>query len=248
MKQGFALIDLLVSIAISGIMSIAIFTILFQIQKSEEVIVKTINTSMQAALISERMQKDFNGLFSPVLMPPKPEAPKNNDQVIEEPAPNEPKIAKIWYSENTQINGLEVLKEVSFITCNPLQVYNSNRPRVVRIIYRLASDLQAPDSLTLSRQESLDLDYNQSVLQAATQSFVLAEGLRAVNLAYFYQEEIDQDQAEITEQFPRYIILKLSIWEDASHQNYQDYEFWFYVPSAQKDQDKQDTQEQDESK
>ena len=267
MRQGFALLDLLVSITISSIMSTIIFTMIFQIQKSENYISQTVSTAMQMALIAERLQQDLTGMCWPKFLPEaKQEVTGQSRQNIGPDAAGAPvqmvkldkkdqdlspklHIDKILYSQNMQIDGLEILQECSFLTSNQLQVYNQSKPRLARIIYKLLPDDQ-PNSFSLHRQESSDLTYQTA--QAESLAFVMANGLRTLKFTYFYESQPSQDEKQtqddqvpqvLTEldfsenlqmsdnkligQVPTHIKVNLELWVDFDHTDFNSFEFWF---------------------
>lgn len=262
MKCGFALIDLLVSIMISSIMSTVLFTMIFQMQKSENGINEVVSTSMQAVLVYERLQKDLTGLFWPQFMPDvdlkKTEA-KDDTKKEQKQEPKKivgPKIPKILYSQNTSHDGQEILKEFSFITSNPLQVYNESKPRVVRVIYTLEPEIEHAGSFELKRQEGLELDYE--AVKKNTPAFVIISGIKSLKLTYFYQDRtseleddigdqpnlikqneldygqsddsvISSDSKSLIGQVPSYIKVYLSLWNEVDQQDFKEFEFWFYI-------------------
>lgn len=255
-KLGFALIDLLVSIMISSIMSTVLFTMIFQIQKSENAIDEVVRTGMQAALLHERLQKDFTGLFWPKFMPEKTQNKQiTGDTQKEQKESAGPQIAKILYSQNTRDGDVEILKECSFITSNPLQIYNESKPRIARVIYTLQAEPEQAGSFELQRQEGPELDYQ--VVKKEAPLFVLISGIKTLKITYFYQDqsklkdELDHDQVNLIEkdeldydatgdgQVPRYVKINLALWHDTSHQDFKEFEFWFdiYAP-ANKNQEK----------
>jgi prepilin-type N-terminal cleavage/methylation domain-containing protein len=268
MRAGFGLIEIIVSIAISSIISLVLFTILFQLQKSEQRMTQTISADMRLILITERLQKDFSGMFWPQFKPK--EAIKSKKQEANEPSDKSkaqeqaqeisgPNIAKIIFSENSVVGDLTLLKELSFITLNPLEVYGRVGSRVSRVIYSLAPQNEKADSFALYRQESLDLDYNLVKQQAP--SYILIDGIRSLKLTYFYQDqqnnldeqrELSLDQASNHEQnlntraqnkdsllnrVPNYIKLDLSLWLSTEQKNmaryndpeFKEFEFWFVL-------------------
>lgn len=274
MKVGFALIDLLVSIMISSIMSTVLFTMIFQIQKSENMIDEVVGISMQAALARERLQKDFTGLFWPQFMSEK--SPVKSDQIKNQvkstkvggvdyyplSASGQKKqqlsaglqIAKILYSQNIRYGDVEILKECSFITCNPLQVYNESKPRIARVIYTLVPEQASSDSFELQRKEGTALDYQ--TVQAEAQPFVVVSGVKNFKITYFYQktsqpkddfdinhlikkDELNYDETgenfeasestNLAGQVPSYVQVNIALWDDINHKDFQEFEFWFYI-------------------
>ncbi len=264
-KHGFALIEIIVSIAISSMLSLVLFAILLQVQKSQQIVSNNIDTDLQIMTFYERMQKDLTGMFWPQFMPPKPKELSKSKQAnldvpsVEQPDENSakgPNIAKIIFSENSRFDDLEILKECSFITSNPLQVYGESKPRVARVIYSLEPmPASLPGSFVLYRQESIDLDYRKTKTQAP--KYALISDIRVLNLTYFYQKqnqdqanletdlikyaelELDQnnlsnqDQAatlkDLAGRVPSNIKIDLSLWSGSEQKDYTEFEFWFYI-------------------
>lgn len=283
-KKGFALVEIIVSIAISSVISVVLFTILMQVQKSAQFVASDVSVGIQIITGYERLQKDFTGMFWPQFMPPKIKPAAKSQEAAQDRAglksssqdvnagesskmgqgeDFEPyiDISKIIFSENTRFNELEILKECSFITCNPLQVYGETKSRVARVIYSLEPELNSPTgSFSLYRQEGTSLDYLQ-VKNEATK-FVLISGIRSLNLNYFYQElkqdpelikkqELELDQLNNLDQnydqdagqdlagrVPSYVKLNLSLWNSLEQKDYQDFEFWFYINNLALDEQK----------
>lgn len=279
-KKGFALVEIIVSIAISSVVSMVLFTILIQVQKSAQYVASDVSIGLQVLTGYERLQKDFTGMFWPQFRPVSvksaksmkqaalnnitPEENTTSNQLAQKDdrklaAPAGPEIAKIIFSENTRFDDLEILKECSFITSNPLQVYGETKPRVARVIYSLEPELNSiAGSFVLYRQEGASLDYSQ--VKQASVKFALISGIRALNLNYFYQElalaqdenavpdlirkqELALDQMSNLEKngdqdnpvqslagrVPSYVQINLSLWTNAEQKDFQDFEFWFYI-------------------
>jgi prepilin-type N-terminal cleavage/methylation domain-containing protein len=272
-KKGFALIEIIVSIAISSVIGVVLFTILIQVQKSAQFVANDVSIGIQLMTGYERLQKDFTGMFWPQFVSAKVK-PVQSKQLAdikkianklaqktseEQDQQLSPEIAKIIFSENTRFNELEILKECSFITCNPLQVYGETKPCIARIIYTLEPEgSNDSGSFILYRQEGLSLDYAHVKKESA--KFALIAGIRACNLSYFYQDrklisgqnqapdliekqELELDQTnhlpqndlqetaglDLTGCVPSYVKLNLSLWTSLEQKDYQDFEFWFYI-------------------
>ena len=234
--NGFALVEIMISIAISSVLSLVLFTILLQVQKSAQLVASDVSIGIQVMTGYDRLQKDLTGMFWPI----------------------GPEISKIVFSENTHFNDLEILKECSFITSNPLQVYGEVKPRVARIIYTLEPEESSNSNrFILYRQETtFNLDYQQA--KKDSPKFALISGLRSLNLDYFYQEQATQqnpepdlikkqelildqipqqaashqpenNQQDLAGRVPSYIKLNLSLWTSSEQKDYQEFKFWFYI-------------------
>ena len=182
--KGFALIEIILAISISSIIGIALFSGLFQIYNSEEQVAETVSVGRRVAIITERMQKDLTGMFWPKLT--QDDSKKKTEQENgEQEEKQQPTIKKILFSENQQIaENIESLKELTFITANPLQVYGEAKPRATRVIYTLEEEQDLKNSYALFRKGSINLDYKEARDDA--QSYSLATGLRYLYLTYYF--------------------------------------------------------------
>ena len=264
--KGFALIEMLIGITISSMVSIALFTTLFQIQQSEHDVAELVSVGMRLSIVTDRLQKDLTGVFWPSFE--EKDLGKENKKVpgVPEAAEGaaEPKIAKILFSQNQSVvEGIDILKECTFITDNPLQVYGDSKPRVARVIYSLMPEENIANSFVLSRQESSNLDYKE--VREDSRSYTVISGIRYLILTYLYLgedddqendaehnlitlEELDFDEGadqesdgpKLDKRVPKYIRVNLSLWEGADHKQYQDFSFWFYVNSPSKKSDQPD--------
>ena len=259
--KGFILVEMIVSIAISSIVGLALFSILFQVQQSEQTVATTVATGVQVAVITERLQKDLTGMLWPQFESNQIAAPieKKSEKPKVEQAAALPEITKIIFSQNSLIGDMTNLKELTFITANPLQVYGNAKPRLARVIYTLVPQTQE-GTFALCRQEASDLDYKQAKEEA--QTYILAEGLRCLKFTYFYEKEATEpnsggenliqqteldsdvftaqnDLATLVNRVPRYIKVDLSLWEDAKQKLFTDFDFWFYINMASKKTAKQ---------
>lgn len=231
--KGFALIEIMVSIAISSILSLSLFALLSQVQKSQLFVEQTIATNRTLVTVYERFSTDLTGMFWPQFLL---EDHKTKSEQV--------KIDKIIFSKNARTNDVEHLKFFSFITSNPLQVYNESKPRVARVIYSVEIDSENKNSFILYRQESQNLDYNHALKDAP--KYQLASGIRDLKFTYFYQDqdqqikkqELDQNQEQDLKQqemgVPNYVQIKLSLFKNSNKQDYQDYEFWFAILKPEK--------------
>jgi prepilin-type N-terminal cleavage/methylation domain-containing protein len=175
-KNGFALLEILIAIAISALVSTILFESFNQLNRSVQSLDNTIDEHTKATLIAWYMTKDISGAFIPPRViqerTKKPDSAKPTSsagQAPKEPEKKEPEIKPLTHIFYALANNEKNLQLLTCITNNPLHVYWSEstgaaKPNIVRVAYKLKP--QGPvrgwkqPSFVLVRQESLNLDFN----------------------------------------------------------------------------------------
>ncbi len=244
MKRGFALIEVVLGIAISSILGIVLYTIINQIYRSEAQVRETISVGMRVALVQERLQRDLSGMS---LLPEikKPEQPATSEvskgqKQVQKPVeelefePAKPVEQQLLSISQDDGSGGQILKDLTFLTCNPLQVYGDVKPRITRVVYTLQAD--QPNSWSLFRQESIDLNYIAA--KASLENYNLINGIKKLVLTYhFVPQEGDEGEpkqltnleSEQQTELPKYVEVDLELWEDDRQDASQEFKFW-YMP------------------
>ncbi|MGE0206657.1 MAG: type II secretion system protein J [Candidatus Babeliales bacterium] len=195
MKSGFTVIELLLAVTFSSMLVTLLMTSFYQINRSSARIDVAIDLDTRAHIINNQMQKDLMGAFVPRQGLKKQEAEKKEQQPVpakkdaatpekkERPKP----ISDVFLSTNKD----GMLKELTFITNNPVRIYEyaenaEVKPRVVRVMYRLEQEKNKKGSFILTRQEGVNLDvkHYKKGAEGAPQTFVLAQGIKALALEY----------------------------------------------------------------
>ena len=70
-RTGFTLLELVIAMAISSILAIALFTSFYQINRSSRLVEQTISIDMRASILENLLEKDISGVFVPKIDEPK---------------------------------------------------------------------------------------------------------------------------------------------------------------------------------
>ncbi|OGB84247.1 hypothetical protein A3F66_06490 [candidate division TM6 bacterium RIFCSPHIGHO2_12_FULL_32_22] len=213
MKYGFTFIELLIGIAISSLIAGVLFFSFNQSQKASKVIEQMLSIEPTIMTISNQLEKDISGAFAPKFWFPQETSEKKSDikpfeelKKPEEKKPIQPqkeeyqKIDKLFFSENLGEN----LKELTFITCNPLQAFDNYKPRMARVLYRFVPDEQSKGAYRLLRKESLNIDFakfnaekNTAPGVASGEAWVeyeLGSNIKHFSVSYIFPEESKKEK------------------------------------------------------
>lgn len=180
MKSGFTLIEILIAIALSTMVSYMLFSVFFQANRGMRVVDSYVDVYTKAAIAARQLERDFSGVSIPWAQllpdPTKQPAPKmptlpgaKKEEASEKKDAKEPqekesknkKIKKLFYSSSDGAN----LKTVTFITNNPTAQYWSDqigkpKPRLARVVYTVSKQPNTiKESYVLKRQEGPALEY-----------------------------------------------------------------------------------------
>ncbi len=196
MKAGFTLIELIASLALTGMLMSLLFSSFFLTNRSISIAEPLIEADVRCALIHNQLVKELEGVFIPV----QAELKKTGSSVVASSLEkNQPKpLDKIFYSTNKN-NRLEIL---SFITNNPLKIYydeksGTPKPAVVRVVYRL---IETKDkNYTLLRQESSTLEFEAFEVKASKpiRSYEVANNIKNITMEYAFGKKSDAKKESI---------------------------------------------------
>lgn len=223
MKKGFTLIEMVIAVAISGIISTALYMLLHQTQRAVSNII-TITTD-DAVLITtyQQLLRDITGAFAPSeswprrtspqaqalegkqtqnqKTPPDIKSPQKDTQVKldekQKTTEQPPDVTNVFVY--TAKSGM--FSNLTFISHNPLSVYSdpeqaSSTIRAVRIMYSLKPDTFEPDSFVLMRQESSILDVKKFNDTNKIRAYELARGIKNFTLQFMYEPSSQEEQED----------------------------------------------------
>lgn len=239
MKQGFALIEVLIAAAISTMIGAALFTSLYQITRFTTIVDNYADVWTKASIVHRQMEKDLLGTFIPVAAEKAPEKKKEDagtasDKKDIEKKESEPSAQKkepvkvvthVFYGTSKDT----MLDMLTFITDNPMQVYwgpkaGKAKPRVARVVYRLIPDKDVKNSYTLMRQEGYDLyfDAYKEGGSKEMRAYPMIEGIKQMSI-YYGVEEKDTQESKDTEKKPKKITYKtVKEWKKEDDQKKQE--------------------------
>lgn len=226
MKKGFTLIELVIAVAISAIISTALYMLLYQTQRTVSTVLNITSDDATRLVMYQQLFRDITGAFAPpeswprsvAQQPLKQQEPNSADTKKQEsPDQNKSQEKKdLQQSEQKQkiteqppdINNVFVytakssmLSNLTFISHNPLSVYNDPEQatsvvRAVRIMYSLKPDINDPDSLILMRQESSNLDAKKFQDTKKIRAYELARGIRNISAQFIYEPSTQEEKEE----------------------------------------------------
>ncbi len=208
MKPGFILMEILIAMVIAAIVGAALFSTFYQTNRVSVVINNVVDLSTKAALVQNQLEKDLAGVFIPVNVE-KPEKKQENQEGLlgqgQEDRGEE--IKPITNIFTATIRG-DMLNTLTFITCNPLQIYWSERagkakPRVARVMYRLTKEKDQKDSYKLTRQEAYELDIDAYKLEAkkAIRPITLVDRVKSCSVEFVVVEEKKDEAGNVSKEY-----------------------------------------------
>ncbi len=214
--QGFTLIELVIAIALSSIVALALYTGFWQTRRTVTNLLNIINDDMSLAVIYHQLERDLMGAFIPDQGMPQKKEPaqaelqqtetKEAAEKKEEPkakAAEQKKLAEKKAAEQKEqrplikkvfyATGTPLLQQLTFISHNPLTVYTDPRQatgtvRLVRIMYTLEPDKETPGTYRLYRQESTELEAQKFADTKKIRRYELARNIQRISLSYIYEE------------------------------------------------------------
>lgn len=203
-RVGFTLIELIIAISIAGMMSVILFQSLFQINKTTMITDKVMTVNEKAERLTQLFDHDLAGATTLVdNKPPKnletdmkqtsttsskqqPQKKAPPQEKEEEEKPQKKIIKKIFNSTNSG----ERLDTLTFISNNPMASYwqskhgstsaGKPKPNLVRITYILKEDPENKNSYILTRQESIDLEWEKR----SGKTYEVMTGIKEISVEY----------------------------------------------------------------
>jgi prepilin-type N-terminal cleavage/methylation domain-containing protein len=219
---GFTLIELIIAIALSSIVSVVLINALYQMSRFRMMVDERVYVYSHAAIIQQQMERDITSAFIPDLIKTstksqeqagtnqaggdkkagESDSEKSNTQKQETNSveQGESEQKKFFYG----VKSAENFELLTCITTSPLPVYwgtksGSPRARIARVLYRLQRDSERPDSYILYRQEGAQLDF-ASYQESGARNFVLAKDIKSMTVTYeaeIRKKESEQDKKSL---------------------------------------------------
>ncbi len=182
--NGFTLIELIIAIALSTIVSLILYNLLSQSSKTAQNIETLTDLDRKNYVLYRQLYTDLSCAFLPTQLYELEMTTTGTQQA--KVAPEQEKkftIEQPFFAQDSKDN----IGEISFITTNALQNYPDITPNVVRVVYRLLPDKESPPYFKLFRQQSNDL--STKVLKdndgSQFRMYEIADGIRFFKAKYF---------------------------------------------------------------
>jgi prepilin-type N-terminal cleavage/methylation domain-containing protein len=199
MKRGFSLIELVVALLISSLLTLSLFQLLQQTRKAVRRITNVIAIDEPFIALYNQLEKDITGMFAPNSSveayrekdkKEKAEKDEKKAEKKEEKSQEKPEPKK-ELKPIKDVFVLDAKKEQifwSFITTGGLQVLDSEgtivpQPALKRVVYMLEKDPQRPDVYRfMYRFSALNLDLNAFKGADFTPSYELISGIKRLEI------------------------------------------------------------------
>jgi hypothetical protein len=215
MKHGFMLIELIIATLIASMVGGILLTALAQGTRFQTAIDNIVDTSLRIGIVSNQLEKDLMGAFVPAqaessekeetedqdeeaeIAEEKKPAIKKPDETQGKAKEKQKPLEKIFYATNKEGN----MDQLTFITNNPLVVFVGKdvgviKPKIVRVQYMLKPEVDKPNSYTLYRQESIELDLDKT---KNIRSYEVIGGIKSLSAIYTARIEKKQEAAKASE-------------------------------------------------
>jgi type II secretory pathway pseudopilin PulG len=196
MKKGFTPLEIMIALAISTLLGGLLMQSLYQLTNTLTRVDQISALDMRVIVFKNLLEKELSGAFVPKLVPLEKEAQKTelvnkNSEKKEEKKTVTPE--KAFYSQNS--NGQ--LGLLTFITSNPLTVYNMAKAHSARIVYTVVPDKGMPGAFALMRKEipdSMQKEYESS------KGFVVIAGIKSLTVEFLASPEPDNNKEQKTQE------------------------------------------------
>lgn len=162
LRKGFTILEVVFGLLISSMIALILFQSLTQTNGILARVTALTSLERRVMLLQQQFESDFSGIFAPQLAERDDEQEGEKESVSKK----EEKKKKDGELQEEQSTGFRtftfesdergLVKILSFVTTNPLSVYQQSSPRAVRVAYRVVSDPENEGKLLLIRQESAE--------------------------------------------------------------------------------------------
>ena len=192
--KGFTLLELMVVLSLTGILSIALYDIFKESSKAVNSIAYRIDSDETLLLLYNQLDKDISAACVPALALAeiaKTEAAEDKDKNTEPQIPTEkqdstPTIKKVFFGKTNN----NLFNTLTLITTHSLSNYNSIQPKFVRVIYKIvpedSSSAEKP-SYKFLRQEIYDLTSKE--IDGIKKSYELIDRIKDLKVFFIAQKE-----------------------------------------------------------
>lgn len=214
LKKGFTILEVVFGLLISSMIALILFQSLTQTNGILGRVTALTALERRVMLLQQQFETDFSGIFAPQLaerdeedsqeggkekLVKKEERNKRDGDLQEEQSTG----FKTFTFESDERGFVKIL---SFVTTNPLSVYQQPSPRAVRVAYRVIPDSENEGKLLLIRQESAD-ELSLKKFEDATKKVTIKTGqvpIRSYEIARnienikfeFYIEKLEKPEPE----------------------------------------------------
>ena len=200
MKRGFTLIEVILGVMIASILALTLIRSFYHIRQSVVRVDGLTVVGSRMATLHGLLERDLAGAFIPGAFQPK----KSDEKPVgDKSAVADEKPKRVFYGTSHSVDGdaQQQFELLTFITCNPVQVYGEAKPRIARVVYRLVKENEDGSSFKLERQEStkyLEFDKFQNDGEDAVRRYEVVNKIKNFSVDYFVKH--DDEKEKITDE------------------------------------------------
>jgi prepilin-type N-terminal cleavage/methylation domain-containing protein len=208
LRKGFALLEMLLAMAVSSILMVLWLQTTGQMSGMFQRVSAVSEIDRNLVTMIQQFERDFIGVFSPQITlkteVKRSEVEEKEEQKVKTTTKKDTqKIKKetttlpfAFFSKN---DGKGNCIELTCITSNPLVSYQQTIPYLARIVYRLMPDPEQSEAFLLARQQSEKLDYKffSKESENPVRSYTVATGIKSLKIEFLIPKvEKDEDKKE----------------------------------------------------
>ena len=221
--KGFTLLELMVVISLTGILSVALYSVFKESSKSVNSINNRIDGDEALLLLYNQLDKDISAACIPALALQeiaKKEKPEDKEKEKEKDKETSPTIKKVFFGKTSN----NVLSMLTCITTHSLSNYNAVKPKMTRVIYKLIpEDISSAEkpSYKLLRQELYDLTVKE--FGEVKKSYELINRLKDLKVFFISLKEdrkTKKEEPQKADQKKEFTTEKNWSSDDLSEKNY----------------------------
>lgn len=187
LKQGFTVIEFVISIMISAIMLTATLTMYNQISKSSRKIQNITSQDLAVTILQKRISDDLRGLCP--LWFTKEHTKDTTQEKIDTQQSSGTKNNNYFYAETKN----EQLDFMTFVSTNTLLAYPAPENHIARIIYILKKDATKEDLFILQRKEDAQVSNEFNIEKIKEGKFyTIIKNIKKCTLEYGFIEHADE--------------------------------------------------------
>lgn len=243
-RAAFTILELLIAVALASFIMVGMFRLYQGVVRYLEGTRNMMSVNRKVCLLFNQLERDFSTAYIPLLAKKEktikeekkpdgqqqqaPAAQTDEEQKKEEEKAKE--LRKTFFvatvddrADLVRIDGLkvELLKVLSLVCTNPLQVFGEKQQRLVRVVYELISDKakSTRDQVVykLIRKETFNLsnvyakidEYGPSAQKKLVRSFVVADNVKGLYIQYITQKEVKEEDKKNNEESKE---IKTFVW------------------------------------
>ncbi len=188
MRFGFTLIELLISIFLSSMIAIVLYTSFFSLNRSTRSVEDRIEQDLRISLLQNQLERDIAGIFAPYAATLSEKEQKSTTELKKTDTSATPikPLKHLFLSKNQQ----QSLSSLTFITNNPMRVYEyapntKVKPFIARVVYTLTPE-RGTQGFTLMRQESDQLELEPFEKAGTIRSYELVTHIKQIKTEFGY--------------------------------------------------------------